>query len=68
MPKEADLTNVGVYLDKNLVKQDADNGWSFGANSQTIVLNGDTCEKVKSGQATNVQVVFGCETPLPVIP
>jgi hypothetical protein len=67
-PTGADLTNVAVYLDKNLVKQDADNGWSFGANSQTIVLNGDTCEKVKSGQATNVQVVFGCETPLPVIP
>ena len=68
LPKEADLTNVGVYLDKNLVKQDADNGWSFGANSQTIVLNGEICDKVKSGEATTVQVVFGCSSPPPVIP
>lgn len=67
-PKEADLTNVAVYLDKNLIPQDSKNGWSFGANSQTIVLNGDTCEKVKSGEATTVQVVFGCAAPPPVIP
>jgi len=55
-----DVTNVAVYLDKNLVTQDAANGWSFGANSKIIVLNGDTCDKVTSGQATTVQVLFGC--------
>jgi len=55
-----DVNNVAVYLDKNLVQKDAANGWSFGANSKTIVLNGTTCDKVKSGQGTTVQVLFGC--------
>jgi hypothetical protein len=59
---------IAVYLDKNLVKQDPADGWSYGANSQTIVLNGDTCNKVKSGEATTVQVLFGCKSPPVTIP
>jgi hypothetical protein len=64
-----DPNNVAVYLDKNLVNKDPVNGWSFGANNQTIVLNGDSCDKVKSGTATNVQIYFGCgEIPPKIIP
>jgi hypothetical protein len=55
-----DLKNVAVYLDKNLVQQDASNGWSFGGGNLSILLNGDTCDKVTSGKATSVQVLFGC--------
>jgi hypothetical protein len=57
----ADLDNVAVYLDKNLVQKDGNNGWSFGAGNQTVVLNGSSCEKVKSGVASNVQILVGCE-------
>lgn len=56
----ADLTNVAVYLDKNLVQKDPANGWSFGANNQSIVLNGAACEKVKSGAASKVEILVGC--------
>ena len=65
-----DVNNVAVYLDKNLVPQDPANGWSFGASSQVIVLNGSTCEKVKASTASTVQVLFGCPgtTPPQVIP
>jgi hypothetical protein len=65
-----DINNIGVYLDKNLVQQDPDNGWSFGGGNQSIVLNGDTCKKVTSGQATSVEILFGCpgEPPPPTIP
>ena len=55
-----DPGNVAVYLDKVLLPQDPSNGWSFGGNSQVIMLNGDACEQIKSGQATTVQVLFGC--------
>jgi hypothetical protein len=55
-----DVNNVAVYLDKKLVAQDPTNGWSFGGNTQTIVLNGTTCDLITSGQASTVQVLFGC--------
>jgi len=55
-----DVNNISVYLDKNLLQKDPANGWSLGANSQTVVLNGTSCEKVTSGEATQVQVLFGC--------
>jgi hypothetical protein len=55
-----DVNNVAVYLDKNLVQKDNANGWSFGANSQTFVLNGSSCDKITSGAASNVQILFGC--------
>jgi hypothetical protein len=55
-----DANNLAVYLDKNLIAKDPTNGWSFGSNTQTIVLNGTACTKVTSGQATNVQLLYGC--------
>jgi hypothetical protein len=55
-----DVNNISVYIDKNLVEKDGANGWSLGANSLTIVLNGTTCDKITSGAATQVQVLFGC--------
>jgi hypothetical protein len=68
--KPPDVNNLAVYVDGNLVKKDDPNGWSLGANSQTVLLNGSTCDKIKSGQATSVQVLFGCPgvPPPPTIP
>jgi hypothetical protein len=57
--------NVFVYLDKNLIQRDEANGWVFGGNTQTIVLNGLACERVKSGQASTVQVLLGCSSGSP---
>jgi hypothetical protein len=54
-----DLDNIAVYLNKALVPQDAGNGWSFGANTQTIVLGGTACDEAMSGNA-QVQILFGC--------
>jgi hypothetical protein len=52
--------DVAVYIDGKLVPKDPVNGWSFGANSQTIVFGGAACDSLKSGAASAVQVVFGC--------
>jgi len=56
---------VAVYLNKNMVPEDASNGWTFGANSQTIQLHGDFCDQVLSGQPNTVQALFSCGLPLP---
>jgi hypothetical protein len=63
--------NLAVYLDKNLVPQSSTDGWSYGANSQTVVLNGSYCTQITSGTATTVEVLFGCPggpSPPTVIP
>ena len=65
-----DPNTIAVYLDKNLVAKDAVNGWTFGASSSSILLNGSLCDKVTSGAASTVQVYFGCpgSPPPPTLP
>jgi hypothetical protein len=60
-----DPTNLGVYLDKQLVPEGAD-GWSL-SGSNSVVFGGVTCERIKAGAFTHVQVLFGCpgSTTLP---
>ena len=59
-----DINNIAVYVDKNLV-QKGSNGWTLGANNQSVVLQGDTCNKITSGQATTVEILFGCPGQAP---
>jgi hypothetical protein len=66
--KPPDVNNIAVYLDKNLVEKNDANGWSLSGNNQSIVLNGDACEKVTSGKASTVQLIFGCGSPPLIIP
>jgi hypothetical protein len=55
-----DPNNIAVYLDGNLLTKDDPNGWSFGGNSQTVVIGGTSCDAITAGTATKVQVLFGC--------
>jgi len=59
-PQGADPNNIAVYLDGTLLAKDPANGWSFGASTQTVTLNGTDCNDITSGKATKVQVYFGC--------
>lgn len=60
-----DPTNLGVYLDKQLVPNGAD-GWTL-SGSNSVVFGGVTCDRIKAGAFTHVQVLFGCpgSTTLP---
>jgi hypothetical protein len=58
-----DASQVFVYVDKNLVTQNDPNGWTFGATTSDIVLTGTQCDAV--GQASTVQIVFGCPGYIP---
>jgi uncharacterized protein YegL len=60
-----DPSNMAVYLDGKLIANDPANGWSFGATSQTVMLNGSACNAITSGAASKVQVLFGCAGQAP---
>jgi hypothetical protein len=53
---------LNVYLDRELVPSNSENGWSF--RSGKVTLLGDSCAKLQSGEATEVAVVSGCGTVL----
>lgn len=55
-----DPENIAVYVNGEKVEQDADNGWTFGATSREIVLTGDYCAQMSTGDAADVQILFGC--------
>jgi hypothetical protein len=54
-----DPTHLGVYLDKQLVPQNTTDGWSLGGTN-AVVFNGPTCDRIKSGGFSQVEVLFGC--------
>ncbi len=62
------FTNVAVSAtdtsmnNKNVaISQDGTNGWSYDANKQNILLNGDSCSKLKNGTYTNLNFIYACE-------
>ena len=66
-----DPDNIAVYLNKQLVAKDDSNGWSFGAGTETITLNGPPCDEVMTNAGASVQILFGCPggpPPPPFIP
>jgi hypothetical protein len=56
-----DPNNVAVYVNKQQVPQDPNEGWTYGATSQDIELKGSYCDKIMEGQDTTVQILFGCK-------
>jgi hypothetical protein len=56
----SDPSLVYVYVDKNLIQQNASNGWTFGAGNKTVELHGSYCDNFLSGKASQVEIVFGC--------
>jgi hypothetical protein len=59
--------NVAVYVNKQRVDKDPDNGWTYGVTTQEIILAGDACAQMSTGDTADVQILFGCEdaTPFP---
>jgi hypothetical protein len=53
---------LNVYLDRELVRSNSPDGWSF--RSGKVTLLGDSCAKVQRGDVAEVAVVSGCGTIL----
>ena len=54
---------VNVYFDKSVVPGDPDEGWTY-TNETTVELRGSACDRLKSGEVRNVQIVAGCPTEI----
>jgi hypothetical protein len=63
-----DPNNVAVYVNKQLIQQNADDGWKYGATPQEIELTGSYCEHITAGEDTSVQILFGCPGAPPFPP
>ena len=61
-PEEPGFTNV--YLDCDLLPQDPANGWLW-QDTETVVLQGEACAKLKAGAVSRVHIVTGCPTEVP---
>jgi hypothetical protein len=58
-PEVPSLTNV--YFDQEVVVSNPVNGWTW-TDPTTITLHGAACDKLHSGQVSQVQIVSGCPT------
>jgi hypothetical protein len=63
-----DPENVAVYVNKQLIAKDANEGWDYGATKQDIELHGKYCDDIMAGQETSVQILFGCPGAPPFPP
>ncbi|MCG5053564.1 MAG: VWA domain-containing protein [Myxococcales bacterium] len=63
-PPSAD--DVAVDIDGKRISRSNTDGWEYGPNQRSIVLNGALCDKAKAGTFKNVKITFGC--PGVVIP
>jgi hypothetical protein len=57
-----DRNLVTVRVDGMEVARDATNGWSYGPDGMTIVLNGTSCEALRMvrGRDPMVEITYGC--------
>jgi hypothetical protein len=52
---------VNLYFDSALVPQDPADGWDWSAEAR-VILRGRACDTLKSGDVSDVQLVYGCRT------
>jgi hypothetical protein len=61
--KPDDPTLLQTYIDGKIVPIDPQNGVTYDAASSSIIFHGTSCDAVKAGGATSVDVIYGCPTP-----
>jgi hypothetical protein len=58
------FTNVAISADSGgntiEIPPDPTNGWSYGPNMQTVILNGTACASLTNGAYTNLQFYYAC--------
>lgn len=59
---------IFVFFDNvEKVMRDASHmsGWDYDAATNQVTFYGATCDKLKAGEVTDVDIVFGCDEPTP---
>ncbi len=64
-PMNAD--ELFVFLEDQSVPRDPThtNGWDYDPVTNSVTFYGTPCDQLKSGMAQDVDVVFGCDQPVP---
>lgn len=57
-----DLTKLFVFFDKNMVSEDATNGWTYSATTNTVEFHGTSCMTLQNS-AAKLTIVYGCPIP-----
>jgi hypothetical protein len=60
--------NIAVYVDRQLVKPDPIDGWSYDVDTSTIVFSGTSCERLASAFGATIKVLFGCSSSVSLPP
>jgi hypothetical protein len=60
IPPPPDPTNIAVDADGVRVPRNATDGWDYGANMTSIVLNGSWCAGLQNGSIKTVEAKFAC--------
>jgi len=62
-----DPNKIFVFFDDDPagVPRDPNNGWTYDPVTNTITFHGPACDAIKSLTVTDVDVVFGCNVPVP---
>jgi hypothetical protein len=66
--KPPNTSEIYVFFDqKDSVPRDATHasGWDYDPAQNEITFYGATCDELKKGAVTDVQVVYGCNQPIP---
>ena len=58
--KPADASLIVAYIDGVAVPQDPANGTTYDPGSNSIAFHGSSCDQIKSGAASSLDVVYGC--------
>lgn len=56
---------IFVFFNNTALAGDATNGWTYDATTNTVTFHGTSCDQLKAGTVTDVDVVFGCDMPTP---
>lgn len=62
-----DPTKIYVFFDDDPagVPRDGDNGWTYDPVTNTVTFHGAACAAIQDGSVVDVDVVFGCNVPVP---
>lgn len=58
--KPADASLIVAYIGGVAVPQDPTNGTTYDAGSNTLVFHGTSCDQIKGGAASSLDIVYGC--------
>lgn len=55
-----DFENVNVLIDDVPARRDPVDGWMLETDGSAIELVGETCERLRRGEVSNIEFLFGC--------